>query len=86
MQLQDVSLRGFEWADNSGSTEKAALVNEIRKRKRAAGKFPPTPNGWFGVMESDQLKKGEAKDAVICGQLLTKRILSPLLFFFLVDN
>ena len=38
------------------------------KRQRLAGEVPPVfPNGWFGLMESFKLKRGEAKSLSVLG-------------------
>ncbi|KAJ8300919.1 hypothetical protein KUTeg_022438, partial [Tegillarca granosa] len=43
------------------------IANSVRKR-RLVGDIPPVyPNGWFGVVESFQIKKGEAKNISMIG-------------------
>lgn len=44
------------------------VANEVRKR-RLAGDVPPVyPNGWFAVLESRDLKKGESKSVSCLGR------------------
>lgn len=44
------------------------IANSVRKR-RLVGDIPPVyPNGWFGVIESFMIKKGEAKNISMIGE------------------
>lgn len=43
-------------------------ISDRVKRQRLVGEVPPVfPNGWFGLMESFKLKKGEAKSLSVLG-------------------
>ena len=45
-------------------------ISDRVKRQRIVGEVPPVyPNGWFGLMESFQLKRGEAKSISVLGML-----------------
>ena len=45
-----------------GNRPKREIANEVRRR-REVGELPPVyPNGWFGLIESFNLKSGEAKN------------------------
>ncbi|XP_077987185.1 cholesterol 7-desaturase nvd-like [Glandiceps talaboti] len=47
---------------------KADVANDVRKR-RARGDLPPVyPNGWFRLLDSWQLKIGEAKHVTVLGE------------------
>lgn len=44
------------------------IANSVRKR-RVVGDIPPVyPNGWFGLLESHSLKKGESVNLSILGK------------------
>uniref|UniRef100_A0A0B6ZW40 cholesterol 7-desaturase n=1 Tax=Arion vulgaris TaxID=1028688 RepID=A0A0B6ZW40_9EUPU len=45
-------------------------ANMVQKRRKIGNIPPPFPNGWFGLMESFQLKTGEAKTVSALGQNL----------------
>lgn len=46
------------------------IANNVRRR-RVVGDIPPVyPNGWFGVVESWQLKRGQSLNIAILGQQL----------------
>ncbi|XP_012939271.1 cholesterol 7-desaturase [Aplysia californica] len=50
------------------STKETASM--VQKRRKVGKIPPPYPNGWFGIMESFLLKKGEAKTVSMLGQNL----------------
>ena len=48
---------------------KRVLANHLESKKRKLGKLPPVyPNGWFALLESSQLKKGQVKHVAALGQ------------------
>lgn len=66
------SLEDVGYAQNIKGTgfSKKTLVQTLR-RLRKSGEVPPAyPNGWFSVLESDQLKVGEVKYASVLGENL----------------
>ena len=53
-----------------GGLSKKDLANTMR-RLRKSGEVPPVyPNGWFSIIDSDQLKVGEVKYVCILGEHL----------------
>nr|XP_012145155.1 PREDICTED: cholesterol desaturase daf-36 [Megachile rotundata] len=45
------------------------LTNYLESKKRKLGKLPPVyPNGWFALLESSQLGKGQVKHVAALGQ------------------
>ncbi|KOX75969.1 hypothetical protein WN51_12399 [Melipona quadrifasciata] len=58
--IKDLRLEG----DN-----KTVLANHLESKKRKLGKLPPVyPNGWFALLESSQLGKGQVKHVAALGQ------------------
>ncbi|XP_076666871.1 cholesterol 7-desaturase nvd isoform X1 [Andrena cerasifolii] len=48
---------------------KRVLANHLESKKRKLGKLPPVyPNGWFALLESSQLKRGQVKHVAALGQ------------------
>lgn len=48
---------------------KRVLANYLESKKRKLGKLPPVyPNGWFALLESSQLDKGQVKHVAALGQ------------------
>ncbi|KOC70205.1 hypothetical protein WH47_08551 [Habropoda laboriosa] len=48
---------------------KTVLANHLESKKRKLGKLPPVyPNGWFALLESSQLEKGQVKHVAALGQ------------------
>jgi cholesterol 7-dehydrogenase len=43
-------------------------ANFVQKRRKVGNIPPPYPNGWFGLMESFNLKKGQAKSISAFGE------------------
>lgn len=44
-------------------------ISELVRKRRAAGDIPPVyPNGWYAILESWRLKKGETKTMHLLGQ------------------
>ena len=55
---------------SDGKLSKKEVVNNVRRR-RDVGTVPPVyPNGWFGLIESFNLKRGEAKPIAALGKSL----------------
>ena len=53
-----------------GNRPKREIVNEVRRR-REVGELPPVyPNGWLGLIESFNLKSGEAKHISALGEFV----------------
>ena len=55
--------------EGKGLTQKD-MANIVRKRRKVGDIPPPYPNGWFAVLESRDLKKGEVKPVSILGKSL----------------
>ena len=55
--------------EGKGLTQKD-MANIVRKRRKVGDIPPPYPNGWFSVLESRDLKKGEVKPVSILGKFL----------------
>ena len=53
-----------------GLHSKEKLSEYTRKRRLGGDLPPPFPNGWYFVINSKDLKKGEVKSATVIGQLL----------------
>lgn len=52
-----------------GTFTKKEIANNVKKR-RAVGDIPPVyPNGWFGIIESWRLKKGDTANISVLGKL-----------------
>lgn len=48
---------------------KAQAANQVRRRKKT-GELPPVyPNGWYRVLDSHLLQRGEVKTASVLGRL-----------------
>ncbi|XP_076750250.1 cholesterol 7-desaturase nvd [Xylocopa sonorina] len=48
---------------------KKVLANHLESKKRKLGKLPPVyPNGWFALLESSQLGRGQVKHVAALGQ------------------
>ena len=55
-----------------GNRPKKEIANEVRRR-REVGELPPVyPNGWFGLIESFNLKSGEAKHISALGEFVIR--------------
>ena len=55
---------------SDGKLSKKEVVNNVRRR-RDVGTVPPVyPDGWFGLIESFNLKRGEAKPIAALGKSL----------------
>lgn len=53
-----------------GGRSKAQAANLVRRRRRI-GELPPVyPNGWFRVLDSHLLQRGEVKNVSVLGTLL----------------
>ncbi|CAK8696053.1 unnamed protein product [Clavelina lepadiformis] len=53
----------------AGQPSKKEIANLIRKRRKIGEDLPPVyPNGWFRLVDSLQLKKGEVKEVSAIGQ------------------
>lgn len=54
----------------SSQTAKRDAINRIRKLRKIGVKDlpPPYPNGWYSIMESSDIKKGEAKTICALGE------------------
>lgn len=51
-----------------GKFSKKEIANSVKQR-RAVGDIPPVyPNGWFGLIESWRLKKGESTNLSVLGE------------------
>lgn len=49
---------------------KAQAANQVRRRRKI-GELPPVyPNGWFRVLDSHLLERGEVKNVCVLGMLL----------------
>ncbi|KAL4219145.1 hypothetical protein ACF0H5_021727 [Mactra antiquata] len=68
--LNRVRLLGEFGYLSDGKLSKKEVANRV-KRRRAVGEIPPVyPNGWFGLLESWQIKVGESKAVSALGQEL----------------
>ena len=68
-------------AEGSFTTKETA--NFIQRRKKNGDDVPPFyPNGWFGLMESFYLKKGESQALNVLGKWKDNSIHITFLFFF----
>lgn len=57
---------------------KAQTANQVRRRRKI-GELPPVyPNGWFRVLDSHLLERGEVKNDSVLGMLLLWIILNDL--------
>ena len=55
-----------------GNRPKREIANEVRRR-REVGELPPVyPDGWFGLIESFNLKSGEAKHISALGEFIIR--------------
>ena len=55
-----------------GNRPKREIANEVRRR-REVGELPPVyPNGWFGLIESFNLKSSEAKHISALGEFVIR--------------
>lgn len=56
------------YADEDGRT-KAQVANDVRRRRKI-GELPPVyPNGWYRVLDSHMLERGEVKNVSILGMI-----------------
>lgn len=56
-----------DWRVEGGG--KRILGNYMKAKKRKLGKLPPVyPNGWFALLESSQLKRGQVKYVAALGE------------------
>ena len=62
---------GFEFPKkemSKGLVSKRDIINEVRRRKKV-GEFPPAyPNGWFGLLRSDELAVGASTSVNALGE------------------
>ncbi|XP_066598885.1 cholesterol 7-desaturase nvd-like [Prorops nasuta] len=60
----------INWIKDLSDFKKIKKGSILAHRKcRKLGNFPPVyPNGWFGLIESDQVKKGEVKHVTALGE------------------
>ncbi|XP_043914350.1 cholesterol 7-desaturase nvd-like isoform X2 [Protopterus annectens] len=49
---------------------RADVANEVRRRRKKGDLPPVYPNGWFRVLDSHQVQKGEVKNITIMGEQL----------------
>lgn len=47
---------------------RAQAVNEVRRRRKIGDLPPVYPNGWYRVMDSHMLQRGEVKHATVLGK------------------
>ena len=62
---------GFEFPRgrlSKGLVSKQEIVNEVRRRKRIGDLPPVYPNGWFGLIRSEELKVGASTSVNALGQ------------------
>ncbi len=64
--------------EGKGMTQKD-MANLVQKRRMVGGVPPVYPNGWFAVLESRDLKVGEAKPVSVLGKFLS---LSHMIYVF----
>ncbi|XP_059213431.1 cholesterol 7-desaturase nvd [Centropristis striata] len=51
-----------------GGRSKARAANEVRRRRKTGDLPPVYPNGWFRVLDSRLLQRGEAKSVSVLGE------------------
>lgn len=55
-----------------GSFSVKETANFVQKRRKIGNIPPPYPNGWFGLIESSCLKKGESKAVSVLGEYINR--------------
>lgn len=48
---------------------KAQAANEVRRRRRTGDLPPVYPNGWYRVLDSHMLRRGEVRSVTVLGRL-----------------
>lgn len=66
LTVQDLSDVGYGYLGNGKG--KKELVREVRRRRRLGNMPPVFPNGWFMVLESDQLPPGQVRHVAAFGK------------------
>lgn len=73
--LQDYTELGFDEVTKGGqyknNAAKRSVINEYRKRRKIGDLPPAYPNGWFAILESDELAIKTAKEVDALGTTIT---------------
>ena len=57
---------------------KARAANEVRRRRKIGDLPPVYPNGWYRVLDSHMLERGEVKNVSVLGNYDAKSVVKKL--------
>ena len=67
--LQKIYCCRYLKGGESGAMTKKEIANMIQRRRKLGADLPPVyPNGWFRLLDSNQLKNGEVKEVCALGK------------------